>query len=293
MKGESMDKQMQQPISRQVNVGETERKASLATGLALLGYVLVKRPKKAVGLPLSLDALYMLYRGATGHCVVYDTLEINRSDVGKQGIQVERAVTINKPRDELFRIWRNFENLGRFMQHLKYVRVDEASGGKRSHWVAKAPLGREIEWDSQITEERENEYLAWETLPDSVVQSSGNVRFTDAPGRRGTVVHVSMQYQPPAGSLGAAFAKLFGEEPSLQVRDDLRRFKQIMETGEIATIEGQTSGRNLMFGRSISEREREREMDMVETASEGSFPASDPPGWVSGKRKKADERSNS
>ncbi|MFT3895941.1 MAG: SRPBCC family protein [Anaerolineales bacterium] len=279
-----MENQMQRPISRRMNVGETERKTSIATGLALLGYVLTKRPKAVIGLPLSLDAAYMVYRGVTGHCVVYNMLEINRSEVGAQGIRVERAVTINKPREELFRIWRNFENLGRFMQHLKYVRVDESSGGKRSHWVAKAPLGKEIEWDSEITEERENEYLAWKSLPDSIVQSGGSVRFEDAPGGRGTIVQVSMQYHPPAGSMGAAFAKLFGEEPSMQIRDDLRRFKQIMETGEIATIEGQTSGRNLMFGRSIREREREREMDQVEVSSEGSFPASDPPGWVSNER---------
>jgi len=225
----------------------------------------------------------MLYRGATGHCVVYDMMEIDRADDGDKGIQVQRSITVNRPRDELFRLWRNTENLPRFMEHLKSVRIISEEG-KQSHWVAKAPLGREIEWDSVITDEIENEYLAWHSLPGSAVESIGSVRFSDAPGGRGTVVSVSMQYHPPAGSMGAAFAKLFGEEPGQQVRDDLRHFKQIMETGEIPSVEGQTSGRSQDFERSMAEREREK--DLVEEASDESFPASDPPGWISHKRPK-------
>jgi hypothetical protein len=114
------------------------------------------------------------------------------------------------------------------------------------------------------------------------VQSMGNVTFEDAPAGRGTIITVEMQYNPPAGSMGAAFAKLFGEEPSQQLRDDLRHFKQIMETGEIPSVEGQSSGRNKEFGRSMPERLREE--DLVEEASAESFPASDPPGWISGKK---------
>lgn len=282
-----MDLQIEHPVQTRVNVGATERRASIASGLAMLSYLVTRRPDIKIGLPLGLEAGYMLYRGATGHCVFYQMLDINRAEDGQNGIRVQRSVTVNKPRDELFRIWRNFENLPRFMTHLNRVDVDEATGGTRSHWVAKAPLGREVEWDSEIIEERENEHLAWQSLPGSVVESRGAVDFRDEPGGRGTMVSVTMEYRPPAGSMGAAIAKLFGEEPTIQVREDLRHFKQYMETGEIASVEGQPSGRNKDFDRSIADRWSER--DLVEEASAQSFPASDPPAWISGKQTRRSE----
>lgn len=277
-----METQIQRSHLRPQNVGPIERGLSLVTGMGLLSYIMSHRPR--MSLPLAMEAGYLLYRGATGHCLIYQTLDIDLvQENGHPGIHVERAVTVNRPREQLFRIWRNFENLPRFMKHLKSVRVDPDSGGKRSHWVALAPLDRTIEWDSELVEERENELLAWRSLPGSLVTSTGRVAFKDAPGGRGTILHVSMQYSPIGGSMAAAFAKLFGREPGQEIREDLRRFKQIMEAGEVPTVEGQPSGRSSAEERAEAVARARRRRDPVEKASEDSFPASDPPGWISGR----------
>jgi uncharacterized membrane protein len=146
------------------------------------------------------------------------------------GVHVLETITIRRPRNEVYGFWHNFENLPRFMAHLESVQMlDE----RRSHWKAKAPAGSTVEWDAETTEDRSNELIAWRSLEGSTVPNSGTVQFKDAPGNRGTEVRVELRYQPPGGKLGALFAKLFGEEPQQQVKGDLRRFKQVMETGEI------------------------------------------------------------
>ncbi len=142
---------------------------------------------------------------------------------------VGRTVTINRPRAELYAFWRDLRNLPGFMQSIKEIRIlDE----RRSHWVVQAPAGKTAEWDSLITEDRPNESISWESVPEARIRHSGSVRFRDAPAGRGTEVVATLAYDPPAGALGKAFAKLFQREPKVQMRQDLRRFKQLMETGE-------------------------------------------------------------
>ena len=145
---------------------------------------------------------------------------------------VGRTVTINRPRAELFAYWRDFANLARFMDNVERIDVLDA---KRSHWVVKAPGGKTVEWDALITDEREGEYIAWASQEGADVPNSGRVDFTDAQGDRGTIVTATILYDPPAGTIGRIIAKMFQREPAIQARRDLRRFKQLMETGEIAT----------------------------------------------------------
>jgi uncharacterized membrane protein len=154
-------------------------------------------------------------------------------------IGVEKSIAINRSAEECYQFWRNFENLPRFMKHLHSVRIMDE---KRSHWVAKAPAGRMVKWDAEITDDRPNELIAWRSLQGAEVENSGFVRFERAPGGRGAIVRVDMQYKPPGGVMSSLVAKLFGEEPEQQVREDLRRFKHVMETGEVPTTEGQPAG---------------------------------------------------
>jgi uncharacterized membrane protein len=144
---------------------------------------------------------------------------------------IGRTVTINKPRAELFAYWRDLANLATFMENVERIDVLDA---KRSHWVVRAPAGKTVEWDATITDEREGEYIAWASEDGADVPNSGRVEFEDA-GARGTVVSVTILYDPPAGFIGRSVGKIFQREPAIQARRDLRRFKQLMETGEIAT----------------------------------------------------------
>lgn len=153
--------------------------------------------------------------------------------------QVQKTVTVLQPRDVLYRYWRNFEQLPRFMDHVESVRVEDET---RSHWVVKAPADQVVQWDAEIYDELEGERIAWRSLPGSQIENHGQVRFRDAPEEQGTEVEVVLTYHPPAGNVGALAAKLFGEEPSQQLDEDLYRFKQLMEAGRIPTTDGQPRG---------------------------------------------------
>lgn len=261
-----------------VNVGQDERIFSMIAG-GLLVLKAMLRPSR-LSLVQALGGGYLLYRGAVGHCVVYELLQIERT--GGEGVRVEHAQTVNRPRQEVYAFWRRLENLPAFMKHLEAV---EITGDRTSHWRARAPLGRQVEWDAEITSEKENESLSWRSLPGSTIDHAGMVRFGDAPGGRGTEVLVTLRYDPPLGSASAAVARMFGEEPDVQIREDLRRFKQILEAGEIANTFGQTSGRAEEVEAQRGEIQRRRSKDIVEHSSEASFPASDAPAWTTGSGK--------
>ncbi|MFN6464683.1 MAG: SRPBCC family protein [Nostoc sp. DedVER02] len=222
--------------TNQTEAGEVERWASLIGGGAMV--LMGLRQGSLRGALTALAGGGLLYQGATKQSTIQQAQEV----IGiNQPIKVEKTVTINKSPEELYRFWHNFENLPTFMKHLKSVRVDSE---KRSHWVANAPLGNSVEWDADILEDRENEFISWASIEGADVDNSGFVRFKKAPGDRGTEVKVVLEYNPPGGALAATVAKLFGEEPEQQIGDELRRFKMLMEAGEIATTEGQPSGRS-------------------------------------------------
>jgi uncharacterized membrane protein len=229
----------QQPARpTRINVGDVERWASLLGGGALTLFGLTRGSLGGLGLAALGSAL--IYRGATGHCSVYGALGVSTAErhgsatviPAGHGVKVEKGITINRSQEDLFRLWRNFEYLPHILSILERV---EVTGPNRSHWVARGPLGAHFEWDAEIYTERPNEMISWRSLPGSEVDSAGSVHFTPAPGGRGTEVKVVLKYHPPAGKTGAAIAGLFLQSPDEQIKDDLRRFKQLMETGEVPT----------------------------------------------------------
>ncbi|MEH2125960.1 SRPBCC family protein [Nostoc sp.] len=219
----------------QGEANEVERWASLIGGGAMV--LMGLKQGSLRGALTALAGGGLIYQGATKQSTIQQAQEA----IGiNQPIKVEKTVTINKSAEELYRFWHNFENLPTFMKHLKSVKVYNE---KRSHWIANAPLGSSVEWDADILEDRENEFISWASVEGADVDNSGFVRFKKAPGDRGTEVKIVLEYNPPGGALAATVAKLFGEEPEQQIGDELRRFKMLMEAGEIATTEGQPSGR--------------------------------------------------
>src|SRR4051812_10461718 len=218
-----------------VNVGKTER---LVSGLAAAVVAAVALRRKRLRPLLFPLAANLISRAVTGRCPVNRALGRNSARPGRsrvasvhrgEGIKVEKSITVNRPVEEVYRFWRNLENLPRFMDHLESVTVLDEN---RSRWVAKAPAGTRVEWDAVIHNEIDDELIAWRSLPGADVSNAGSVHFTPLGSGVSTEVLVVLSYEPPAGKLGAAVAKLMGEEPSKQVEEDLRRFKQVMEASE-------------------------------------------------------------
>ncbi len=214
--------------SAETNVGGLERLVSAVVGGGLMAWSLTGRRTSLLG---AAAGGAFLFRGLSGNCALYKALGVCTTGGGSEsvipaghGLKVEHAVTINRPVAEVYRFWRGFENLPRFMSHLVEVKDH---GGNRSHWVAKGPLGLRVEWDAEIVTDTPNEVIAWKSVGNADVDTAGSVHFREAGG--GTEVRVSLKYDPPGGKLGAAAARLFGEAPEQQVVEDLRRLKELLE----------------------------------------------------------------
>lgn len=159
-------------------------------------------------------------------------LRARRDDKEGKLAHVGRSVTINRPRHELFAFWRDFQNLPTFMENIEKI---EFTGQNRARWTIRAPVGTKVELDTEIVDVVEDASISWRSTEDSQIRTEGKVTFTDAPGSRGTIVTADIAYTPPGGDIGRAIAKLFMAEPNIQARHELKRFKMLMEAGEIST----------------------------------------------------------
>lgn len=224
--------------SFRINVSVPERWISAAIGGALIAYGIRKR--SWVGGLLALAGGNLLFRGASGRSFLYRAFGVDTSkafgklakaaDTGER-FTVEKSITLAATAADAYRFWRNFENLPRVMRHLKSVRsIDD----RRSHWVATAPAGLDIEWDAEITDERRDRKIAWRSLEGAEIENKGVVLFEPVQDGDATELRVYLEYAPPAGKAGKAFAKLFGKDPARMIEEDLRRFKTLIEAGEPA-----------------------------------------------------------
>jgi uncharacterized membrane protein len=254
------------PRSDDVNLAAVERGISAACGTFLVLSGLRRR-----SLPMLIGGSALIYRGATGVCPVYRAIESQAGGPLSDGLQVEEAITVNKPPEFVYALWRRLENLPRFMSHIESVTV---TVGNQSHWVAKLPAPLRLEWDAEIVDDQENKKLSWQSLPGSRIDHSGTVLFHFVPSRNSTEVKVILTFKPPAGSVGASIARLLNFLTKSQIRSDLRAFKAVAETGEKPTTIGQPSGR---WPKRIGKRRRDPEsaarQDLISHSSSSSSEA--------------------
>ncbi|HEV2070219.1 MAG TPA: SRPBCC family protein, partial [Acidimicrobiales bacterium] len=213
------------------------RVAGDALDLAVLGVALRARGS----VPARVAAAMAAVAGVTVLDVIASAKTSRSADPTTDGgaVRAQGAITVNRPPDEVYRFWREVENLPRFMAHLESV---HGQGDVRSHWVARAPAGGTVEWDAEVVEDVPGSLVAWRSLDGAEVPNSGTVRLAPAPGGGATEVRVDLEYRPPLGAVGSAAARLFGEDPAQQIKDDLRRFKQVVETGDVVRSDGSPDG---------------------------------------------------
>ena len=219
--------------ARGKNVDDVERVMSIIAGTALALFGLKRFSLTRLG--LAAFGAKLIQRGISGHCPLYQRLGVatarDREGVrGNLGTKIERSIVVYAPVDKVYRFWRNFANLPRFMENLEEVRVADQ---KRSRWVARGPGGVKIEWDAEIINEVPNELIAWRSTGGSV-DHAGSVHFEPGPGGRGTVVRVSLQYDPPGGSAGHTIATLLGGDAGSRIEQDLQSFKRVIESEAVA-----------------------------------------------------------
>lgn len=226
---------------RHINVGHRERTISIAAGAGLIGLGLLRG--RFSGLALAGLGAMVLKRGFAGHCMVYESLGINTAEgdgadptaLYERGVKIYEAVTINLPAQALYDYWHNFENQPRFMPNVEAVRVE---GDLRSFWRLKGPAGVIVEYEAETINDEPGRLIAWRSVGGADIQHAGSVRFLDAPSGRGTEVHFNVEYLPPAGyvgKFGVKLLRLIGQAPRNDVREGLRNFKRLMETGELPT----------------------------------------------------------
>lgn len=264
------------------NIGSTERTLSAFAGAGLIAHALSRRTLPSV--LLAAVGVELLRRGLTGSSHLFDSLRASTApndggtalprDFYERGIQVEEAITIQRPASVVYAFWRNFENLPRFMSHLQSVTVHD---DRRSHWVAQGPAGTSVYWDAEVINEKQDAMIAW-TTTGGTVDHRGSVRFQPATGGRGTEIKVVLDYLPPAGKLGHAIAKLFHKDPQSQIRDDLRRLRALLEVGDVPTIDGQSSGRNKNHTVNQAARSAPRSPYSPKTEPRGQFTPNARPG---------------
>jgi uncharacterized membrane protein len=229
-------------LRRDVDLAQPERVASTVAGGLLLLFGL--RNPSPSGMLLGALGAGLLYQGAAGRNVVQSVRTGQPLIAEPQGVRVKKSLTVNRSPEDVYAFWRNLENLARFMPS---VRAVQRHGGGRSHWVVKGPRGTVLKWDAQITVDRPNEMIAWQTVPGGSLDHRGYVKFVPAAGGRGTEVHVALEYQPPGGEVGKLLGSLLGPVTEQQIQEQIRHFKNILEAGEIPTNKGQASGRSLPY----------------------------------------------
>ncbi len=218
--------------SSRINVGKVERTLSVIAGTALAVYAF-RKFNSVSGKMLGLASLALLKRGVTGYCEVNNAIGRNSAHTSAGAMEVRATHTINKPREEVYAFWRKLENLPSFMKHLESVVEEDDT---HSVWTARIPGGiGTVTWKAEINQEEPDSLLSWSSLPGSTIDNAGEIRFVDAPGGLGTEIHARISYRLPAGDAGSVAGKLFNPMVERLIRADLRRFKSLLETGEIPT----------------------------------------------------------
>lgn len=226
-----------------------ERLAAVVGGAALFALAASDRSWRSISLAIA--GAPLVWRGATGSWPTVPQAVRDVADRLPEPLPptLEVTLTVNRPRQEVYAFWRRLENLPRFMRHLDSVTETGPSetGKSRSHWVGKSPVGTKVEWDAEIVEDREGLIVSWQSLPGSQIDNAGSVVFADATGGRGTMVRVHLDLDPPGGRVGRAIGSMLSSITKRQVHEDLRRFKSLLEAGEVPTTDGQPAGKRSMI----------------------------------------------